>query len=445
MNTHDHAMPLPETTGRYLVLLRENAVNSAIQTLRDTAGISSVALASDFENSALSAEQLQASDPVFFDRLGVASVTLDPEQLQSLSAVTDESSPIALIEPERIVYALNDIGASSGQMPTSASVSLEYLQGYRDAIDNLVDNVMPTNGNGVQKMLRSSPTMQAINETTATWGLQATNVVNSKYSGRGIRVVVLDTGLDLTHPDFVGRTIVSKSFIQNEEVQDKQGHGTHCIGTACGVLNPQVPPRYGIAYNAEIFVGKVLSNQGSGTDTGILAGIEWAIANGCQIVSMSLGARTFPGQQPSGLFEVAADRALRNGTLIIAAAGNESNRPSRINPVAHPANCPSIMAVAALDSQLQVARFSNGSINSNGGYVDISAPGVDVYSSYLMPTRYERLNGTSMATPHVAGIAALLSEATGARGRVLWNLLTQKARRLSLPGLDVGAGLVQAP
>lgn len=445
MNTHDHVMPQPETTGRYLVLLRENAVDSAIQALHDVAGISSVARASDFENSALSAEQLQASDPVLFDRLGVAIVTLDPEQLQSLSAVTDESSPIALIEPERVVYALSDVGANTGeQLPSSSTtLSLEYLQGYRDAIDNLVGNVMPTNG--VQKMLRSSPIMQAIDETTSTWGLQATNVVNSRYSGRGIKVAVLDTGLDLTHPDFVGRKIVSKSFIENEEVQDKQGHGTHCIGTACGLLNPPVPPRYGIAYNAEIFVGKVLSNQGSGSDSGILAGIEWAIANGCQIVSMSLGARTFPGQQFSGLFEVAADRALRNGTLIIAAAGNESNRPSQVNPVGHPANCPSIMAVAALDSQLQVARFSNSSINPNGGQIDISGPGVDVYSSYLMATRYRRLKGTSMATPHVAGIAALHAEATGARGRVLWNLLTQKARRLALPGVDVGAGLVQAP
>ena len=443
MNTYDRAMPQPETTGRYLVLLRENATDSAIQTLRDTAGISSVAKASDFENSALSAEQLQATDPIFFDRLGVATVTLDPEQLQSLSAATDENSPIALIEPERIVYALNDVGASSGLMPSSTTLSLEYLQGYRDAIDNLLGNVMPTNG--VQTMLRSSPTMQALDETTATWGLQATNVVNSRYSGRGIRVAVLDTGLDLTHPDFVGRKIVSRSFIENEEVQDKQGHGTHCIGTACGVLNPPIPPRYGVAYNAEIFVGKVLSNQGSGTDSGILAGIEWAIANGCQIVSMSLGAPTFPGQQFSGLFEVAADRSLRNGTLIIAAAGNESNRPSQVSPVAHPANCPSIMAVAALDSQLQVARFSNRGINFNGGQIDISAPGVDIYSTYPMPTRYERLNGTSMATPHVAGIAALHAQATGAKGRVLWNLLTQKARRLALPGVDVGAGLVQAP
>lgn len=448
MNTPDRTLPQPpETTGRYLVLLRENAVDSGIQTMRDSTGISSVARASDFEHSALTAEQLEAPDPVVFDRLGVAVLTLDPEQLQSLSAISDESSPIALIEPERVVYALSDVGTGNiGQLiPSSpANLSMQYLQGYRDAVDQLVDNLMPTNG--MQKMLRSPAIQQEIDETRATWGLQVTKVVNSRYSGRGIKVAVLDTGFDLNHPDFAGRQISSTQFVVNETAQDQQGHGTHCIGTACGALNSPLPPRYGIAYNAEIFVGKVLNNQGRGFDQGILAGIEWAIANGCHIVSMSLGAPTFPGQQHSGLFEVAADRALMNGTLIIAAAGNESDRRSGIvSPVAHPANCPSIMAVAALDSQLQVAWFSNGEINPNGGQVDIAAPGVNVYSSYPMATRYRRLNGTSMATPHVAGIAALQAEATGTKGRVLWNLLSQKAQRLPLPAVDVGAGLVQAP
>lgn len=168
----------------------------------------------------------------------------------------------------------------------------------------------------------------------------------------------MDTGLDLTHPDFVGRNITSKSFISGEQVQDLVGHGTHCIGTACGPLNlpdPAAPMRYGIAYNAEIFAGKVLDNQGSGADGSILAGIDWAIANGCQIISMSLGAATVQGEAFSRIYERAAQRALSRGTLIIAAAGNESRnrftgkRRVPPNPVGRPANCPSIMAVAAID------------------------------------------------------------------------------------------------
>jgi subtilisin family serine protease len=109
-----------------------------------------------------------------------------------------------------------------------------------------------------------------------------------------VKVAVLDTGLDLGHPDFAGRQITAQSFVQGEQVQDGHGHGTHCIGTACGPRTPGRLPRYGIAYQAQIFAGKVLSNAGSGGDGGILAGIDWAIRNGCAVVSMSLGSPVEP-------------------------------------------------------------------------------------------------------------------------------------------------------
>src|SRR5262249_2886767 len=162
----------------------------------------------------------------------------------------------------------------------------------------------------------------------------------------GVRVAILDTGIDLNHPDFAGRVISSQSFIAGQTVQDGNRHGTHCTGTACG---PQLPPtgvrRYGCAFGASIFIGKVLGNAGSGADRGILNGINWGVTNEGRSVSMSLTARVALGQPFSQVFENVGRRALAANTLIIAAAGNDSSRPGYIAPVGHPANCPSIMAV----------------------------------------------------------------------------------------------------
>ncbi|GET37978.1 S8 family peptidase [Microseira wollei] len=415
-----------ETTGRYLILFREDAVDAGIQMLSESASIN------------LSGE---ADSPIVLSTLGVAVVSAAPAQLRSLRVSADENSPILAIEPERVVYALEDPELGNPKLlrsPTTMDVTADYLKGYRDAVNQLVGSLLPTE--------QGQLTLKEVDESVATWGLQATKVVNSCYSGQGIKIAVLDTGFDLNHPDFIGRSIQSKSFIPGEEVQDGHGHGTHCIGTALGALKPSQLPRYGIAYNAEIYAGKVLSNRGSGADGGILQGIEWAIANGCQVISMSLGSPTEVGTPYSRVYEAVAQRALSRGTLIVAAAGNESRRDlGTINPVGRPANCPSIMAVAAIDSQMQIARFSTRGINPDGGQIDIAGPGVAVRSSWLMPTQYNKISGTSMATPHVAGIAALHAQATGLKGQELWNLLVRTARRLPLPSEDVGVGIVQAP
>jgi subtilisin len=418
------------TTGRTLVLFEEGAAADGLQAVQEATGVA-------------------AAGAEYFETLGVAVYDSPPEQV----ATAGGSAAVLAVEPERIVYALEiapplanghaTLPAPIAPPPTMAAPppaggrSAEYLRGYRDAVLHLTEGDAPA---------ASEVALAAVDESQATWGLQATKVVNCCRTGRGIRIAVLDTGFDLQHPDFAGRSITTRSFIAGEEVQDGHGHGTHCIGTALGPKCPGTKPRYGIAYESEIFAGKVLSNAGSGGDAGILAGIEWAIQNGCAVVSMSLGAATRPGQPFSQVFERVARRAQEQGTLIVAAAGNESRRPNTINPVGHPANCPSIMAVGALDSQGAIAPFSNRGINPDGGQVDIAGPGVDVHSSWPMPTRTRRISGTSMATPHVAGIAALYAEADAtARGAALGRQLTGGAQRLSLPSSDVGAGMVQAP
>lgn len=423
-------MPRVQTTGRQLVLFATEATETATRTLAETVGLKVTSIP-PAETAAVDPDSIAASEAMVFESIGVAVVNSAPDQAPVLGTAATAANGILAIEPERVVYA---IGARSDLPP--------YLRGYRDGVNQLVDKLL-ADGEVPYEVDEEEP---ELSEEELTWGLQVTGVPTSTFTGQGVRIAVLDTGLDLNHPDFAGRTIIAQSFIMGEEVQDENGHGTHVIGTACGPLQPAQLPRYGIAYNSEIFAGKVLSNSGSGFDGGILAGINWAIANDCPIISMSLGAPANPDGSFSQVYETVARRALALGTLIIAAAGNESDRPDFIAPVGHPANCPSIMAVGALSRELDIAFFSSGGLNFQGGQVDIAGPGVAVRSSWPGPTLYNTISGTSMATPHVAGIAALYLEANpDMRGGPLGWLLLQGARRLDLPSRDAGAGLVQVP
>jgi subtilisin len=174
--------------------------------------------------------------------------------------------------------------------------------------------------------------------------------------------------------------------------------------------------------------------------------MNWAIDQKCVAISMSLGRPTFPGEKPDPLYEEVGLAALREGSIIIAAAGNESARDfGFIAPVGAPANAPSIMAVAAIDPNLKVAPFSCGGLTFGGGEVNISGPGVSVYSSSPRPQLSRLLPGTSMACPHVTGIAALWAESDPTlRGQSLWDALERSAREIG-SFRDYGRGLTQAP
>lgn len=419
-----------EYTGRFLVLLDPDNSEQGMAAMQSRAG---AGRAERIRGSATAdvAEILDRGGPVVFEELGVAVVDVAPDQLPALRATAQEESAILATERERVLYASQITAAPA-----------DYLRGYQDGVEELVSHALEFFDQSTLADVRTA----GLDEAQATWGLQATRVMECAFSGQGVKIAVLDTGVDLSHPDLTGRSVETMSFVAGQSIDDVQGHGTHCIGTACGPKAPRVLPRYGVAFEAEIFAGKVLSNQGSGTDGQILAGINWAVANGCRVISMSLGAPTQLGEGFSQVYEHVARRAMRAGTLIVAAAGNESDRPDTVNPVGHPANCPSIMAVAALDRNEKIAFFTDAGLNPDGGQVDIAAPGVDVYSAWPQPTEHKRLMGTSMATPHVAGIVALLAQANPtATAAELKSLLLAGARRLPIPGVDVGAGLVQAP
>jgi hypothetical protein len=420
------AVPQPETTGRQIIVFADND-DAAIDW--GGAGLSGVADSRDFAADGVPPDTLQDAQGTVFAQLGIAVVSADPSQLAMLQTADASSRRVLSVSPELVHHVLQDV--------------LEYARAYRDGVDDLAERVLHANGNtaGAAAGTLAAPLFQ--DTPQATWGIQAVKADSSPRSGRDIGVAVLDTGFDTAHPDFVGRNVTTTSFVTGEPPQDGHGHGTHCIGTSCGPRTPSTGPRYGVAYEANIFAGKVLSNAGSGTDGQILAGIDWAVANRCPVISMSLGADVMQAHPP---YSAAGARALAQGSLIIAAAGNNADRRTgRSGFVGAPANSPEIIAVGALEQALEMAFFSARSLPARGGQVDIAGPGFQVLSSWPMPTRYRSISGTSMATPHVAGIAALWAEATGRRGLELWATLCQESQRLLQPSIDVGSGLCLAP
>jgi subtilisin len=428
-----------QTTGRFLVVYKDSVMGApkeAERGLRDAAGIRNMVSAADYDDNVVESRTASEADAVYFPELGVAVVSADNDQLQSLMSVaaSDESNILA-VEPEYVYYALQ-------QTP---ELPLQYLKGYRDAVNALYKAMAGEDSAAAEDALSAAAAFQ--DTAQFTWGLQATRVNSSRVSGQGIKVAVLDTGMDLAHPDFRGRRFTQQSFIPGQTAQDGHSHGTHCIGTSCG---PEHPPtgvrRYGCAFAADIFVGKVLNNSGGSAGSSVLNGMNWAVANKCQVISMSLGA---PVNQVSQAFEQAGQRALAAGCLIIAAAGNNANRTGgNTGFVEQPANSPSIMAVAALDQQLRVANFSarSSAVTGAGGKVDIAAPGVAVFSSIpVNKGTHASFQGTSMATPHVAGIAAMWAQQTRRTGMSLWTTIIQNARRIAGDARDIGAGIAQAP
>lgn len=280
-----------------------------------------------------------------------------------------------------------------------------------------------------------------------TWGLQAIGVPEARFTGEGIKVAVLDTGCDPKHPDFFGRISNGNviSFVLGETAVDKNGHGTHVCGTIAGPFSPQSGPRYGVAPDCELLVAKVLSNSGSGYDSWILKGINWAASMGAVVINLSLGSKRSKGEEPSFEYEALARRLLRteSPSLIVAAAGNDSARPPNVAPVGSPAACESILAVAAIDQEKRVAAFSCGQVDACR--LNLSGPGVQVLSAKLGGDLVPE-DGTSMAAPHVSGAAALWAESDSAlRGVQLWDKLVAKAGPLNDPVTDVGGGLVQTP
>lgn len=230
---------------------------------------------------------------------------------------------------------------------------------------------------------------------TVPWGITQTEATKvwDRTEGAGVKVAILDTGIDPNHVDLRVRGGVNT--ISGGDWVDRNGHGTHVAGTVAALQN--TAGVVGMAPAAELYAVKVLGDDGSGSLSALVAGIDWSVKNGMQIVNMSLGTAS-----DSVSLRSAVDRAYAAGVLLVAAAGNNGSADGTGDSVRYPARYESVIAVAATD------RYNKrGSFSATGMALELAAPGVSIYST-VHGNRYSTFSGTSMASPHVAGAAALL-------------------------------------
>lgn len=270
------------------------------------------------------------------------------------------------------------------------------------------------------------------------WGLTKIGAQKSwasGYTGSGVKVAVIDTGADLKHADLAIAGGFS-AVAYTTSYQDDEGHGSHVAGIIAAQQNDI--DGVGVAPGASVYAIKALDSTGSGYNSDIIEGIDWAIENNMDIVNMSLGSNT-----SSVALQNACDTAYKNGLLVVAAAGNDgAKRPSTKSTVDYPAKYESVIAVGATDSKNVRASFS-----STGTEVEVAAPGVSIKSVGLNGG-YAIMSGTSMASPCVAGDLALLKQANPDFTNVqLRALLNSNTTDLGTVGKDslYGNGLIKAP
>ena len=265
---------------------------------------------------------------------------------------------------------------------------------------------------GIERVWLDGRASTSLDQSVAQIG--APEAWEAGYRGTGVRVAVLDTGVDGAHPDLVGQVEEAVDFTDSATgTADLFGHGTHVAATIAGTGAGAEGTRPGVAPDADLIVGKVLSDDGYGYDSWIIAGMEWA-AERAAVVNMSLGGGPTDGTDPLSLsLEALSDET---GALFVVAAGNDGQDEA----VSTPSTAPAALSVAAVDRDESLAEFSSrGPRTGDGGLKpEISAPGVGIIAARAAGTAmgspvnalYTAASGTSMATPHVAGAAVLLAQ-----------------------------------
>ncbi|MCP2199593.1 S8 family serine peptidase [Lentzea flava] len=290
-------------------------------------------------------------------------------------------------------------------------------------------------GGAVEKVWLDGVRKVALDRSTKQIG--APEAWQAGVTGKGVKVAVLDTGVDEKHPDLQGRQVAEKNFTTSPDNTDEVGHGTHVAST----IASKGEKYRGVAPDAEILDGKVCQPGGC-TESAILGGMQWAAEQGAHVINMSLGGGDTPEIDP---IEEAVNRiSAQTGALFVIAAGN-SGRPETIGS---PGSAESALTVGAVDRNDGIASFSSRGPAADGGVKpDVTAPGVDIVAAEAGTQGHVAMSGTSMATPHVAGVVALLKQQhpdwTGTRLKA--TIMASAKANPALKPFDQGTGRVDVP
>ncbi|GAA1548762.1 S8 family serine peptidase [Kribbella lupini] len=275
-----------------------------------------------------------------------------------------------------------------------------------------VEPAAPAFAAGIEKIWLDGQAKALLADTTAQIGAPA--VWETGAVGTGVRVAVLDSGVDTTHPDLAPRIVATRSFVTGEDVVDRNGHGTHTASTVAGTGAASDGKERGVAPGADLVIGKVLGDSGSGPISGIIAGMEWAArTEHAKVINMSLGTAAWHTQDDP-LSQAVNQLSAETGALFVIAAGNSGNTPYAVSA---PGTADAALTVGAVDTSDQLAGFSSVGprMLDDGLKPDLTAPGVDVLAARSQQMNdgsegfYRSDSGTSMAAPHVAGAAVLLA------------------------------------
>ena len=258
------------------------------------------------------------------------------------------------------------------------------------------------------------------------WGVKRIGApsVWQDTTGKGVRVGIIDTGVDLDHPDLKDNVKMAGWVLDCQNIVDDNGHGSHVAGTIAALDNDIGV--VGVAPKVQIYAVKAFTKSGRGNVSDVIEGLNWCVENKVQVINMSFGFKN------SKALEKAIKEVYKRNIVMVAAAGNSGGN----NNVMYPAGYPEVIAVAASNSDDKVAWFSSG-----GPQIDVMAPGAGILSTYK-DGGYKTMSGTSMASPHVAAACALLLSKSKLDPKAVKQVIIDTARDLGHSKTKQGAGLI---